>query len=130
MLIVRNEDKLLFQRGYDDAKKEAFLRSLGGHVEFGETGEETIKREMQEEVGCDALNVKFLSLIENRFTYNGEKRHEIILFYDGELADKSLYEKESFSFMEGERKEEAGWFSKADIEEEGLPIYPAFTYFK
>jgi len=120
---------LLFSRGYDSVKKEAFLRPLGGHVEFGETGAETIRREMREEIGCDALCVKFLSVVENRFTYNGEQKHEIVLFYEGELADKSLYEKDSFSFMEGGRQTEAEWFSKADVERENLPVFPPLPYF-
>lgn len=129
MLIVRNGEKLLFSRGFDEVKKQAFLRPLGGHVEFGETGAETIKREMQEEVGCEALDVKFVSAIENLFTYNGKKGHEVILVYEGRLADASLYTKDSFMFMEGDRKSMAGWFSKADVEREGIPIYPPFAYF-
>jgi ADP-ribose pyrophosphatase YjhB (NUDIX family) len=130
MCIFRRADgKLLFSRGYDSVKKEAFLRPLGGHVEFGETGEETIRREMREEIGCEALHVKFLSVIENRFTYNGEQKHEIILMYEGKLADESLYRKERFMFVEGERETEAGWYSKVDVEKEGLPVYPPFSYF-
>lgn len=130
MLIVRNGEKLLFSRGYDEIKKQAFLRPLGGHVEFGERGEETIKREMREEVGCDALQVQFVSAIENLFTYNGKKGHEIVLVYEGKLADESLYKKDSFSFTEDERASVAGWFSRADVEKEGIPIYPPFAYFE
>ncbi|MSU56544.1 MAG: NUDIX domain-containing protein [Candidatus Taylorbacteria bacterium] len=129
MLIVRNGDKLLFSRGDDTVKKESFLRPLGGHVEFGETGAVTIRREMQEEVGCDALDVRYVSTIENIFSYNGKQGHEIILMYEGKLADVSLYRKEKFMFMEGERETEAGWFSKADVEKENIPIYPPFNYF-
>ncbi len=130
MLIVRNGDKLLFSRGHDTVKKEAFLRPLGGHVEFGETGAETIKREMQEEVGCDALDVRFVSAFENLFTYNGKPGHEIIFMYEGKLADESLYRKDKFMFMEGKRETEAGWYSKQDVEKEGSAVYPPFSYFK
>ena len=129
MLIVRNGEKLLFSRGYDEVKKEGFLRPLGGHVEVGEKGEDTIKREMLEEVGCEALDVRFVSTIENLFTYNGKKGHEIILVYEGALADKSLYQKDRFMFMEGDREAEAGWYSKADIEREGISVYPVYQYF-
>lgn len=129
MVVVRNNEKLLFSRGYDCVKKQPFLRPLGGHVEFGETGEETIRREMQEELGCGVESVKFLSVIENLFTYNGKQGHEIVLVYEGKLTDESLYKKEQFTFMEGDRKAEAGWFSKMDIEREKLPLYPPFDYF-
>ena len=129
MLIVWNGDKLLFSRGFDRVKKQAFLRPLGGHVEVGEKGEETIRREMQEELKCDLRNVRFLSVIENLFTYQGNVGHEIILVYEGTLTDASLYKKETFTFMEGGREAEAAWFSKADVEKENLPIYPPFIYF-
>lgn len=129
MLIVRNGEKILSSRGYDEIKKQAFLRPLGGHVEFGETGVETIKREMLEEVGCEALDVRFISAIENLFTYNGTRGHEIILVYEGKLADESLYRKDSFTFTEGNKTATAGWFSEADVKREGIPVYPPFPYF-
>ena len=129
MLIVRNGEKLLLSRGFDEVKGQAFLRPLGGHVEFGERGEETIRREMKEELGCDAHDVKFVSVIENLFTYNGKKGHEIILVYEGKLARESLYRKNSFTFTEGDRTSIAGWFSRADVEREGIPVYPPFGYF-
>jgi len=130
MCIFRRSDgKLLFSRGYDSVKKETFLRPLGGHVEFGETGGQTIRREMQEEVGCTATDLRFLSVIENIFTYEGQGRHEMILVYEGELADRSLYEKERFMFKEGDRDAEAGWYSAHDVQKEGIPIFPPFNYF-
>ncbi|MSU56479.1 MAG: NUDIX domain-containing protein [Candidatus Taylorbacteria bacterium] len=129
MLVVRNGNKLLFSRGFDTGKKEAFLRPLGGHMEFGEIGAETVRREMQEEVGCDVLDVKFISAVENLFTYNGKQGHEIILMYEGKLADESLYRKDKFMFMEGKRETEAGWYSKADVAKENIPIFPPFNYF-
>lgn len=129
MCIFRSGETLLFSRGYDSVKKQPFLRPFGGHVEFGERGEETIRREMQEELGCDVSDIKFLSVIENLFTYNGKQGHEIILVYEGVLTDTSFYKKNSFTFMEGNRKTEAGWFSKMDVEKEGLLVYPLFTYF-
>ena len=129
MLIVRNGEKLLLSRGFDEVKNQRFLRPLGGHVEFGEKGEDTIRREMQEEIGCGALHVQFVSVIENLFTYNGTRGHEIILVYEGKLADESLYKKDSFTFIEGDRKAEAGWFSQAEVQKEKLPLYPPFNYF-
>src|SRR3990167_8607745 len=103
MLIVRSGEKLLFSRGYDSVKKQAFLRPLGGHVEFGETGAETIRREMQEELVSDVADVRFLSVIENLFTYRGKDGHEIVLVYEGKLTEKSFYSKETFMFKEGDQ---------------------------
>ncbi|HCB35576.1 MAG: hypothetical protein A2W52_03025 [Candidatus Taylorbacteria bacterium RIFCSPHIGHO2_02_49_25] len=129
MLIVRNGEKLLFSRGFDEVKNQGFLRPLGGHVEFGEKGEDTIRREMREELGCDTRNLRFSETLENIFTYRGKRNHEIILVYESELSDKSFYTKDTFVFWEGKRKTEAGWFSKTDAEKEKIPIYPPFKYF-
>jgi ADP-ribose pyrophosphatase YjhB (NUDIX family) len=98
MLIVRNGEKLFFSRGFDEVKGQAFLRPLGGHVEFGERGEETIRREMKEELGCDISHLHFLGVLENLFSYRGKSGHDIILAYEGELTDKSLYQKSAFTF--------------------------------
>lgn len=129
MCIVRNGERILFSRGYDEVKQQAFLRPLGGHVEFGETGKETVQREMKEELGCGLNDTHFLSVIENLFTYRGKKGHEIVLVYEGALSDRSYYEKGSFTFQEGDREVEAGWFSEEDVAREHLPVYPPFSYF-
>jgi len=59
----------------------------GGHVEFGETGEECLQRECLEETGETISSVHYLTTIENFFTdYNGE-HHEINLIYAAEIQN-------------------------------------------
>ncbi|MEK7170409.1 MAG: NUDIX domain-containing protein [Patescibacteria group bacterium] len=123
----RGDGKLLFSRGYDEVKKEAFLRPLGGHVEFCEKGEDAIRRELREEVGSEIRNLKLLQVLENIFTYHGKSAHEIIFMYEGELENPPT--KDRFTFTDGGKTIEAGWFSKADVEKEGIPIFPPFNYF-
>lgn len=129
MCIFRNGDKLLFSRGYDTVKKETFLRPLGGHMEFEESAEDTIRREMQEEIDSKIADLRLLSTFEHRFTYKGKPRHEIIFMFEGTLLNTSLYTQEHIIVQEGNGEGEAGWFSKADVEKEALPIYPLFDYF-
>ena len=55
----------------------------GGHVELGETLTTALKREWQEELGCDCTIGDFLEFHEDFFTdANGEKHHEISFIFE------------------------------------------------
>ena len=54
----------------------------GGHIEFGETAETALHRELMEETGITGRCGKFISTIENIFTdADGKKYHEIAVYY-------------------------------------------------
>ena len=48
----------------------------GGHVEFFEPMTEALRREWNEEVGCDCTVGKFLNFFEERYECSDGKRHE------------------------------------------------------
>jgi len=78
--------------GYDPLKKQTFYRPLGGGIEFGERSEETIHRELMEEIGAEVSDLKYLGTLENIFVFDGIPGHEIVQVYDGVLQDSGLYE--------------------------------------
>jgi len=90
--VFRWDDKIFVAEGYDPTRAETFYRPIGGTIEFGEYGHETIKREVIEEIKVDVADVTFLGLCENIFTYDGKRGHEIMLIYDGRFTDDSLYD--------------------------------------
>lgn len=90
-VFLRN-NRIFVAHGYDPVKQADFYRPLGGGIEFGERGEDTIVREMREETGLEITNVRYLGLCENIFTYLGEPGHEIVLLYQADFVDQSLYE--------------------------------------
>ncbi len=53
----------------------------GGHIEFGESGKEALKREIMEELGIDAQVGDFITAVENMFMQHGKPHHEVNLVF-------------------------------------------------
>ena len=53
----------------------------GGRIEIGENSEETIKREIKEELGKEIEIIDYIATIENFFEMEGKKYHEIYFLY-------------------------------------------------
>jgi ADP-ribose pyrophosphatase YjhB (NUDIX family) len=91
LALIRRGDRILVEQGSDSVKDETFYRLLGGTVEFGERGEETLRRELRDELGAEADVGRLLATIENLFTYEGKPAHEICLVYECSLPDEPRY---------------------------------------
>lgn len=89
--VIRDGDRILVWHDHDPATGEVVAVPLAGGIEFGETGEEAIRRELKEEIGSGPKSVRYLGLFEDIFEWAGRKRHELFLIYDVELADRALY---------------------------------------
>ena len=74
LCVFRRADKIFVSRGYDAHKAETFYRPIGGRIEFGERGQDTVIREVREEIGKDVLDLAYLGALENIFTYQGQAR--------------------------------------------------------
>ena len=98
--VFRVNDSILVFEGFDSSKGSPFYRPLGGAVEFGETTQEALRRELREELELEIANLRLLGTIENIFILEGEKGHEIVYVYDGNFTDKSVYRQESFTVCE------------------------------
>ncbi|TWB60977.1 ADP-ribose pyrophosphatase YjhB (NUDIX family) [Rhizobium sp. ERR 922] len=63
------------------AVHETFWTFPGGRAEIGETSEETLRREMMEEIGVNVTVGRLLWSVENFFHYEEMDWHELGLYY-------------------------------------------------
>lgn len=100
LALVRRGDEILVEEGWDGVKQERFFRLLGGGIDFGERGADSLRRELREELGTDADGLRHVATLENLFTYEGEPGHEIVLLYECTLRDASLYSRDQWETRE------------------------------
>jgi ADP-ribose pyrophosphatase YjhB (NUDIX family) len=86
--VIRAGERILVWEDLDPATGEVVAVPLAGGIEFGETGEAAIRRELMEEIGAAASEVRYLGTLEDIFEWNGQRRHELHLVYEVELADR------------------------------------------
>ena len=60
----------------------------GGRIEIGESSEQAIKREIQEELGKKIDIIGYLATIENFFEMENKKYHEIFFIHKIEFANE------------------------------------------
>ena len=121
--IIKHNGKLLSGVGHDSVKKETFYRLLGGGIEFGEKAEETLKREFEEELKTGLENIKYITTLENIFTYKGKPGHEIVFVFEADLTNKELYEKDNIPILD-DKDSVAVWQNISDFKSEKLILYP------
>jgi hypothetical protein len=51
---------------------------------------------MREELDAEVTDVRYLGLIENIFTHQGKRGHEIVLLYAARFSDPALYAREAW----------------------------------
>lgn len=98
-LVQRGDDLLVFE-SFDAVKRDFYYRPLGGGVEPGERAAEALAREMREELGTEILNVSQLAVLENLFECDGKPGHEVVFLFSCDLADRSIYERETIDCAE------------------------------
>jgi NADH pyrophosphatase NudC (nudix superfamily) len=118
-------DQLLAAEVEDDSGRIKGVRPLGGAIEFGESREEALQREFQEELETDIRVVGPWHLLENIYEHHGATGHEYIFAADIELADASLYERDEIHYSElDETAATARWFGRGRLRDAGIDLYP------
>jgi ADP-ribose pyrophosphatase YjhB (NUDIX family) len=100
--VICEADRILVWEDYDPSTGEVVAVPLAGGIEFGETGEEAIARELGEEIGAIPRRIRFLGLIEDIYEWAGNKRHELYLIYHAELENRDAFEGEELTVTESD----------------------------
>lgn len=121
-LIVR--DGYVLAEEYPAAEAHgAFLRAIGGGIEFGERAAEALRREFQEELAVEVQDAELLAVTENLFTLDGRRGHEVVHVF-------AMRSEELERMPLGERRKNidsrstAGWWPLDDLGVGKLPFYP------
>lgn len=122
--LFRNEDKILLTKGYDPAKDAHYLIPVGGGIEFGETSEQAMIREVREEIAQQIHSPKLLGVLENLFSFDGMQGHEIVFVYQAEFSDITAYDNSLHGFEPNHVPLIAEWFSLEQVRHNQYPIYP------
>jgi ADP-ribose pyrophosphatase YjhB (NUDIX family) len=107
--VFRHGDRILVLEGFDRVKRNYYYRPLGGAVEFGETAQEAIVREIREEIGQEITGLRLIGIIENLFTCDGIDGHEIVFVYDARFTDETVYNNDRFTGFEEKTSFTASW---------------------
>ena len=87
--IILTEDEqsiyLLYRKKKENNKIITYYAIPGGMIEEDETVEEAVKREIKEELNKEIEITGYISTVENFFTMNGKKYHEILFIYKAEF---------------------------------------------
>ena len=108
VLIIKDNKLLMSKR--KGAHGEGTYGTCGGHLEFGETPEEGITREILEETGLKVKSLKFLC-VSNVIEYD---KHYIDISFLGEVEEGEP------KVTEPDRIESWGWF---DLDSLPAPIF-------
>lgn len=108
VVIIQDGKTLLAKR--KGAHAVGHYGSLGGHVEYGESPVDTVKREAQEELGIEIGNIRFVSCT-NMVKYG---KHYVDISFVAEIISGEP------QIREPDRIESIGWYSLDDLPE---PIF-------
>lgn len=96
--ILIEDEHVLFHK----QKGDAYWALPGGGIEIGEKSEDTIVREMNEELGYEVEVIQPLWVAENFFTYHQKDFHELGFYYLLQTRQRH-FQNEPFHGLEGER---------------------------
>ncbi len=125
-----HDGKILASSAVDKIDNKHFYRLPGGRIEFDESSEQALRREIQEELGSEIENLRLLDVVENRFKYEGKRGHEIVFVYSGDLAHTELYDQPAIHFTDEGNQYSVEWVEINRLIREKIPLYPEFDYRK
>lgn len=125
LAVIINDDRIFVAEGHDQLSGTTFYRPLGGGIELGEPSQQTVAREIAEEIGAELTDLQYLGTLENIFRYNGQLGHEIVLLHRAAFADPAWYGRDKVAaYDDGDLNFIAVWKPLDDFRRGLAPLYP------
>jgi ADP-ribose pyrophosphatase YjhB (NUDIX family) len=123
---VRQGNRLLLARMIDPDDGSTYFRPLGGGIDFGENGEETVRREFREELEVELGAIRYLGFLETLFEMGGEPYHELCLIFVAEPDGWSIDRYDGYVVPEsvGPAVSETAVVRTLDEIDATFPLYP------
>ncbi|WP_380166041.1 NUDIX hydrolase [Jannaschia sp. R86511] len=121
--VQRTDGAVLVQRGHDATRGLTFHRLIGGGIEFGETAEQAVVREWQEELSATLLEVRLLGWVENLFTFDGAPGHELLAVHVGRVEDAHVLGRDDLGVIPGTTST-VHWVPGTELLDGRVPLYP------
>lgn len=100
---------LLMKRGQKARDERGRWDICGGAVEFGESIDDAIRREVMEELCTEALDIDFIKVYDAHREHEGNKTHWIALVHSARVDPKTV------AIGEPHKIDEIGWFTSKNL---------------
>jgi ADP-ribose pyrophosphatase YjhB (NUDIX family) len=123
--VFRHGEKILVSNGPGVVSGRPFCTLPGGGIEFGETADAAIRRELQEELNCTVDQARCIGVFESIHKWNTVPEHEIVFVYLVTTSDNKIFSSPSVHLNEEpEWNRDATWRTLDEIAAAGLMLYP------
>jgi ADP-ribose pyrophosphatase YjhB (NUDIX family) len=102
---------LLMQRGPKARDENGRWDIVGGAIEFGESIDDALVREVGEEMSTEPFNIEFLRAYDAHREHNGDQTHWICLLHSAQIDPTKV------KIGEPDKISAIGWFGLSDIPE-------------
>lgn len=108
---------LLQKRGQQARDEQGAWDIGGGAIEFGESIDEAVRREIKEELCCEPLEIDFLTVYDAHRELKGDKTHWIAIIHAVKVDPKQV------KIGEPHKIEKIDWFTSENLPE---PLHSQF----
>lgn len=122
--LVIEQNHLLVFEGYDAKRQSPYYRPLGGEIEFGETGEQALKREFLEEINQPIEQLEYLETLENHYQLEDVQGHELVRVYRVSLVNSEAYNQDYVITEPGQLPLQTRWLDLTQLAQTPEQLVP------